>query len=94
VRVPSSPRALCGPSAGVGSNTWAGSAHPGPRKAGPAPRPASPVGESCKQASKSAVGLGPVPISARWPRNFKKIIFYFSFGFKLNSKFKNLYLNI
>jgi hypothetical protein len=43
---------------------------------------------------KAAVSLGPMPISARWPGNSKKILFYFSFGFKLNSNFKNLYLNI
>jgi hypothetical protein len=35
VRAPSSSRALCAPSAGVGSGLWAGSACLGPRRAKP-----------------------------------------------------------
>jgi hypothetical protein len=47
-----------------------------------------------RRVAKAAVGLGPVLISTRGPRILKKNHFLFSFGFKLNSNFKNLYLNI
>jgi hypothetical protein len=98
VCVPPSPRSLCTPSVGVGSVAWAISTRPGPRRAGAAPGSASltggPRGQAAHRVRWAAVVLGPVPILARWPGNFKKFLFYFSFGFKLNSNFKNLYLNI
>jgi hypothetical protein len=37
---------------------------------------------------------GPSSVLAQKPFKIKKILFYFSFDFKLNSNFKNLYLNI
>jgi hypothetical protein len=37
---------------------------------------------------------GPSSVSAQKPFKNKKFIFYFLFGFKLNSYFKKLYLNI
>jgi hypothetical protein len=37
---------------------------------------------------------GPSSVSAQNPFKNKKLLFYFSFGFKLNSNFKNLYRNI
>jgi hypothetical protein len=78
------------------------------RRVGIAPGPASLACGPCEQAAgphwvghapcepghegRSRPGphadFGPVA------REFKKFIFYFSFGFKLNSNFKNLYLNI
>jgi hypothetical protein len=86
-------RALCADPARV----WVATHGPAPRVLGHAPRPASPAGEPCKQASKSAVALGPVPISARWPGNFKKMIFYFFFRFQAEfkiQKFVSKYLEL
>jgi hypothetical protein len=37
---------------------------------------------------------GPSSVLAQKPFKNKKFLFYFSFGFKLNSNFKNLYLII
>jgi hypothetical protein len=47
-----------------------------------------------RKIAKAVVGLGTVPILARWLGNSKKFIFYFLLGFKLNLNFKKLYLNI
>jgi hypothetical protein len=51
VHVPLSPRTLCAPSAGVGSDAWAGSVHPRPRRAGATPRPTSLAGGPHEQAA-------------------------------------------
>jgi hypothetical protein len=68
MRVPSSSRTLCAPSTGVGSDAWAGSARPRPRRAGAVPEPASlaggppvPVGQAARRVcrtAKAAVSLG------------------------------------
>jgi hypothetical protein len=93
---------------GVGSDVWVGSMRHGPRRAGVAPEPASLVGGLREQATGSrragraprAPGRegrchrGPCANFGLVAWKFKKILFYFSFGFKLNSNFKKLYLNI
>jgi hypothetical protein len=64
---------------------------------GRASRPSVHAGQAAHRVSRAAmatVGLGTVPILARWLGNSKKFIFYFLLGFKLNSNFKKLYLNI
>jgi hypothetical protein len=57
----------------------------GPRRAGHVSR--EPGREGCCRPEPRA-DFGPVA------RELKKFIFYFSFGFKLNSNFKNLCLKI
>jgi hypothetical protein len=57
----------------------------GPRRAGHAPRELGHEGR-CRPGPRADFSLV--------AREFKKFIFYFSFGFKLNSNFKILYLNI
>jgi hypothetical protein len=67
-------------------------------------RPARPVvGQAAQVCSALWLGRdrpsvrcahGPSSVLAQKPFKNKKFLFYFLFGFKLNSNFKNLYLNI
>jgi hypothetical protein len=92
-RVSSEPRALPHALRNVERALRAGRPH---WLVGRVSRPSVRAGQAARRvsrAAKAAVGLGPVPISAWWLGN-SKFLFYFSFGFKLNSNFKILYLNI
>jgi hypothetical protein len=77
-RAPDAERALC-----PGQPHWLG---------GHASRPPIHVGKAAHREGHCRPGphadFGPVD------RELKKILFYFLFGFKLNSNFKILYLNI
>jgi hypothetical protein len=75
---------------------------------GAAPGPASPACGLREQAAglhragraphelgrEGRCWLGPRADFGPVPQKFKNFLFYFSFIFKLNLKFKNLYLNI
>jgi hypothetical protein len=61
VRSLSSPRALCTPNAGVGSNTWAGSTRVGPR------RPSHPILWLGHSKPSARFARGPSSVSAEKP---------------------------
>jgi hypothetical protein len=87
VHAPLSLRALCAPSAGVGSDMWAGSARLGPRQAKPSGFVAGPHRSSARCA------CGPSSVSALKPFKNLKFIFYF-IQFQTEFKLQKLYLNI
>jgi hypothetical protein len=88
VRSPPSPRALCAPSTGVGSDMWAGSARLGPRRAKPS---GSVVGPRRLSAYCVLAGRAHFQPDGRLKI---EIIFHFYFDSNANSNFKILYLNI
>jgi hypothetical protein len=87
VRAPPSPRALCAPSAGVGSDMWASSARLGPHRA-------KPSGSMARPHRSSAYCVLAGRAQFRRDGRLKIEFFHFYFDSNVNSNFKNSYLDI